>query len=95
MVGSNDHHQHFVNGSYFERLDMDNDERDAFEQAAHKRYLQLRGTGNVLLDTVEPMTREDLCWRAPNGSYGVDSINAAWWGWVARDVYQRVLEVTV
>ena len=71
---------------------MDSDGRTAFEEAAHKRYLQLRGTDSVLLDTPEPLTRAGLCWRAENGSYGVDSINAAWWGWVARDVHQRLLE---
>lgn len=63
-------------------------ERPAFEELSYRRYLVKRQEGVMVLDTVDPVSIGGLCWRNSDGSYGVDGINAAWWGWRARAMWQ-------
>ncbi|MEN9316092.1 MAG: hypothetical protein RIS35_2485 [Pseudomonadota bacterium] len=60
-------------------------EREKFEQAAHAFFEARRAAGRIRATTEEmgDGTREALCWREPNGAYGVRALNAAWWGWCA------------
>lgn len=59
----------------------DTAERDTFEEACVERFIEWRKLGNVAEDNGAPATRESLCWKTAQGDYGVEAINAAWWGW--------------
>jgi hypothetical protein len=64
-------------------------ERDEFERAAHALLKFRLATGKILLDNAGDGSREALCWKREDGSYGVYMLNAAWWGWcAARDLPQ-------
>lgn len=59
----------------------------AMEQDFEERALALFRTKRVAGvrmtdDNNAPLTRESLCWRKPNGDYGVELLNAAWAGYV-------------
>lgn len=58
-------------------------ERDAFEQAAHTYFKQRLAAGKVAVDDSGDGSREALCWKREDGSYGVYMLNAAWWAWCA------------
>lgn len=58
-------------------------ERERFEQAAYRHYLDRRAAG-LTSDMSDPCASpEALFWQQPDGSYGVLMFNAAWWGWQA------------
>lgn len=59
-------------------------EREHFEYAMVEVFTAWRERGNSLNDNGSPATREALCWRQPDGTYGVLSMNMAWTGWIKR-----------
>lgn len=56
-------------------------DRDLFEDACVAQFARWREHGNSNNDNGCPVTRESLCWKHTDGSYGVNALNAAWWGW--------------
>lgn len=67
-------------------------ERTAFESATYDYYLAKRGRlGQLPHDTDAPSTREQLFWRKPDGSYGVEHLQGGWWGWKTRALLTRVM----
>lgn len=67
-------------------------ERAAFESAVHDYYLAKRAAvGQLPNDTEMPCDREGLCWRLPDGKYGVGQVESAWWGWKTRALLTRVM----
>lgn len=61
---------------------MSNDTtRAAFEGAAYDYYLERRKAGKVSDGSESPMSPQQLFWRKPEGTYGVEMFNAAWWAW--------------
>lgn len=65
----------------------------AFEDASHEHYLSMRKAGLVIDDSVELLPKESLFWRKEDGSYGVASMNAAWWGWFNRALAQAQMSM--
>lgn len=57
--------------------------RDEFERAAHAYMCERIAAGKVGAELIGDGSREALCWRREDGSYGVYMLNAAWWGWCA------------
>lgn len=68
-------------GVVWRKADDDTAERDTFEEACVERFIEWRKLGNVAEDNGAPATRESLCWKTAQGDYGVEALNAAWWGW--------------
>jgi hypothetical protein len=59
-------------------------DRAAFEEACLVQFAAWRAAGNTADDNGCENTRESLCWREPDGTYGVLALNSAWWGWKAK-----------
>ena len=57
--------------------------RAAFEPLVYQRYLAQRAAGRAEGDEVEVLTPEGVLWRTADGGYGVNLVNAAWWGYLA------------
>jgi hypothetical protein len=55
--------------------------RTRFEELCVQKFGQWREAGNRANDNGAPLDREALCWKTPEGNYGVAALNAAWWGW--------------
>jgi hypothetical protein len=57
--------------------------RCEFEQEIFSYYCDLKSKGWSAPQEGD-QTREALCWRHPNGRYGVNQVEAAWNGWEMR-----------
>lgn len=54
-----------------------------FEERALALFRTRRLLGSPMKgDNGAPLTQESLCWRKPNGDYGVELLNSAWAGYV-------------
>lgn len=60
----------------------------AFEDAIFAHYQRIKAGGWANKDEGD-FSRESLFWLQANGQYGVESIEAAWWGWQMRDRVQK------
>lgn len=59
-------------------------QRPAFEDAIWNYYQTLKANGWSNPEEGDTSSREALFWRTPAGKYGVQQIEAAWWGWKLR-----------
>lgn len=57
--------------------------RKAFEDAVFAHYGRIKAMGWQNAQEGDT-SRASLFWLQPNGQYGVQSIEAAWWGWQLR-----------
>lgn len=56
----------------------------AFEEAVWSYYQTLKDHGWSAPEEGDTSSSEALFWREPSGKYGVQQIEAAWWGWRLR-----------
>jgi hypothetical protein len=65
-------------------------ERQQFEHVMYQRYLTKRASRQMRDQSREAMTQEALMGRLSDGTYRNPNMNAAWWGWQARAVVDRI-----
>lgn len=66
-------------------------QRPAFEDAIWTYYQTLKANGWAAPEEGDTSSREALFWRTPAGKYGVQQIEAAWWGWKLKAVREAML----